>query len=363
MKIGFFWREYNDLAHMLYILQNSGKLISFENANKQFKIFTGKDMFIFSSDSNDLKDCDKKIRLCHNTWRQIEDPEIWDKIILSTIGEPPHGITDQDLLDFLDKGNIYLFGGITTFSHKNIIADPMFNLSHFYYCYGFNYLNYYQSNRKNNLLGAYHRHHISDIKKADRDLIFNIIKDELGDDLFTYSSPVYFFQPILEKYYFFGFWGNNHITSYTDYATSTCNIIFETWSYTSTGKFVHITEKTLKSIIFCEENIFFIWIGQPALFRYLTKLGFWFLNSEFYNMENLDNSDNSDNMKQSAIDSSTYLKQLKEELISNDLVHEYLMNKYGHKLKNNVAIFKNVLNTCNKQNQYIDLIKGKNEEN
>ena len=114
----------------------------------------------------------------------------------------------------------------------------------------------------------------------------------------------------------------------------------------------YITEKTLKAICFSEEEIFFIWYGPTKLFKNLIDMGFWFLNCEFYNEET------ETPLEQSVIDASSFLKTLKDKLNDNNLVHNYLMGKYGEKLKNNTKLFKELLNSYHKKEDVLNLIKN-----
>jgi len=116
--------------------------------------------------------------------------------------------------------------------------------------------------------------------------------------------------------------------------------------------------------MFSEENIFFIWYGPINLYKHLMELGFWFLNSEFYN-ESIelpydDNLLSYSHMEQSVMDSSLYLKDLKEQYKTNKEVHSYLVKTYGHKLEKNVELFKNILNDYNKKDLILNLIKNGN---
>jgi hypothetical protein len=63
-------------------------------------------------------------------------------------------------------------------------------------------------------------------------------------------------------------------------------------------------------------------------------------------------------MEQSVVDASNYLKSLKEEYKTNEDVHQYLMEKYGHKLEKNVELFKEILNSYSKKDEVINLIKN-----
>jgi len=168
--------------------------------------------------------------------------------------------------------------------------------------------------------------------------------------------------------------GNNHITSYIDFTTSVCNVIFETLYSTgnvdepgSDNKMYcrqYITEKTLKAIIFSEENIFFIWYGPIKLYKHLMDMGFWFLNSEFYDesieLSVLYPNTSYSHMEESVIDASIYLKSLKEKYKTNTEVHKHLMKTFGHKLQKNVELFKEILNSYSKKENILNLIKNGN---
>ena len=96
-------------------------------------------------------------------------------------------------------------------------------------------------------------------------------------------------------------------------------------------------------------------------------MGFWFLNCEFYNEEKevpqtVGYADGMilsySAMEQSVIDTSIFLKTLKDKLNDNNLIHSYLMGKYGEKLKNNTKLFKELLNSYHKKEDVLNLIKN-----
>ena len=94
------------------------------------------------------------------------------------------------------------------------------------------------------------------------------------------------------------------------------------------------------------------------------EMGFWFLNSEFYD-ESIELPYDHDfksysHMEQSVIDASIYLKSLKEEYKTNNEVHNYLIDTYGHKLQKNVELFKTMLNSYDKKDLLLNLIKNGN---
>jgi hypothetical protein len=94
------------------------------------------------------------------------------------------------------------------------------------------------------------------------------------------------------------------------------------------------------------------------------EMGFWFLNSEFYN-ESIEIPHNNEllcysHMEESVIDTSIYLKSLKEEYKTNKEVHNYLIKHYGHKLQKNVELLKEILSSYSKKENVLNLIKNGN---
>ena len=93
-------------------------------------------------------------------------------------------------------------------------------------------------------------------------------------------------------------------------------------------------------------------------------MGFWFLNSEFYD-ESVEISfvellPSYSHMEQSVIDASIYLKSLKEEYKTNTEVHKHLMKTHGHKLQKNVELLKEILSSYSKKENVLNLIKNGN---
>jgi len=352
MKIGFEYRSFEDCVIVLYSLNNFPYK---KNDDSNFYFEVGGDEFIFSKNYSDIKNCDIKIRLFH-TFKEWKTFDGYDILIQTQVVENYHE-HNQSIKEYLDAGNICLSSASISFEHLNFYYDPIFNLIFFYHFYGFNFLNYYKFEKKENLLGVYY----TPIKgtnshKKHREKIYLDVKEILQDDLISYNSNDYNLKKLLEPYKLFGHWGNNHITSYIDYTTSVCNLIFETLHASGNDEEPdnkmhgrqYITEKTLKAICFSEENIFFIWYGPKNLFKYLNDLGFWFLNSEFFD----------EDIESSCIKSVLYIKNLKQKYKTNLDIHSYLINEYGDKLKNNVQIFKEILNNYTKTNKIITLIKN-----
>jgi hypothetical protein len=367
MKIGLLYANYEDCVALLYTF--SDDKFSLENNSDTFSFFHKNDEYIFSKKYEDIERCDYKIRLFH-TFGEWKNFRGYDKLIQTQIVENYH-ITNSELIEYLDAGNIALSSASISFKHPNFYYEPIFNLIFFYYHFGFNFLNYYKFDKKQNLLGVYHTPNNGvNLDKHHRNYLYSQIQSILQSDFVSYNSNDYNLKLLLQPYIKFGHWGNNHITSYVDFTTSVCNVMFETLHSDSNQEDSenkmhgrqYITEKTLKAIVFSEENIFFIWYGPTKLFKHLMELGFWFLNSEFYDeTKNVPYNDllpSYSNMEQSVIDTSIFLKTLKDKLNDNNLVHSYLMVKYGEKLKNNTKLFKKLLDSYDKKEDVLNLIKN-----
>ena len=371
MKIGLHYRNYGDICILVYMLCNS----KFDKNKDRFIFYHNGDEYIFSRSISIINEanCDVKIYL-FTTLTEWKSFKGYDRLIQTQTVEN-YFVTDNQLKEYLDAGNISLSSASISFEHPNFHFDPIFNLIFFYYHYGFNFLNYYKFDKKENLLGVYHKP-VKEIGngKMHRNYLYSKIKQILNDDFVSYESSDYNLKLLFQPYETFGHWGNNHITSYMDFTTSVCNVMFETLP--ANGNFEnddigtsrygrqYITEKTLKAITFSEENIFFIWYGPIKLYKHLLDMGFWFLNFEFYN-ESIelpydDNFTSYSHMEKSVIDTTLYLKDLKEEYKTNKEVHSYLVKTYGHKLQKNVELFKNILNDYNKKDLILNLVKNGN---
>lgn len=366
MKIGLLYRSFEDVTTIAYILSNSKLTINY--ADNYFIFSNGEDEYVFSKSIELINECDYKIQLftTFNEWKEFKG---FDKLIQTQVVENYH-VNNDDLKEYLDAGNICLSSASILFEHPNFYYDPIFNLVFFYYHYGYNFLNYYNFDKKENLLGVYHKPNNGiNINKEHRNYLYYEIMNILKDDFISYKSNDYNMKALFQPYTTFGHWGNTHITSYLDFTTSVCNLVFETLHSNSNEEEPnnrmhgrqYITEKTLKSICFSEENIFFIWYGPTKLFKHLNDLGFWFLNSEFFDESKKIQWKNDapyySNMEDSVLESVLYLKKLKDTFKDNKSVHQFLMETYGDKLKNNVSLFKKILNNYSNKESVLNLIK------
>ena len=328
-----------------------------DNLGKVFELTINDTCFRFANRIEDLVDCDKKIKL---VWNDIyPDTHLnYDKQICFTNDIIRNQFTDDQIKKYLDEGNILLSISDSNVSwHRNFIFNPLLPLISLYYDLGLFYINYHQAPKNfKQLLGIYHRSvHIGGSPHGRRNFIFDKIKEQLKEDFVSYSRPTSDYINLLESYKYFGKWFTNHNVAYTDYATSVCNIVYETFDSINTNvsdNRMLLTEKTVKSIIFCEENIFFIWYGPEKFYKELSSYGFWFLNSEFYNEFNQVSTDDQHGWKQNTVmvqsvfDAVNYLQNLKTTLGSNEAVYNTLMEKYGHNLKENVRLFKQLEQNC-----------------
>jgi hypothetical protein len=355
MKIGIDFQSLIDCSNIIWCLKDLNLQIL---ENGKFIFSNSEDSFIFvkhyqNTPSDSIRNCDVKIKAYH-TFQEWKNMSGYDFLIQSQLVENYH-IPNYELKEFLNAGNISLSSASISFEHPNFYYEPLFNLNYFYYFYGFNYLNYYKLNSdKPNLIGAYHQSG----GKPWRDEIFEKVKKIVGNDISSFPINNYNLKHLFEPYgpHTFGLWGLNHISSYTDYKTSVCNLLFETLqedanSESPTQKMYgrrYITEKTLKAITFGAEEIFFIWYGPEDIYSYLREIGFWFYNSEFYK----------GNIRQSVYDAVEELYKLKNKLGTNNAVHTYLKENYGTNLENNLKLFSNMLDVYYKKDNVINLIKN-----
>jgi hypothetical protein len=322
--------------------------------------------------------CDKKIYLFNisnanffldGSWKNIEINsnghvykfKDFDQAILTITGENYTNfqyLNKDAVLEYLDNGNIVISSCWSPIKHENHIFSPFLNFFIFYHYYGFCYLNYYKFNIKNNLIGIYFDP-MSGNDKYWRNELVEYCQKTLGNDFKLYINDDDDFRKVLQAYNGLGLWGQNHVTSYTDYTTSVCNIIFETFgpkekvtvdvddsSTESDWAGLYLTEKTLKALLFNKENIFFIWYGSELLFQFLTDNGFWFLNTPLYRGD----------IEQSVKETIFYIKTLKETLKDNQQIHLHLLEKYEVHLRNNEKILDNLLKNYLEKEKLIELI-------
>ena len=102
----------------------------------------------------------------------------------------------------------------------------------------------------------------------------------------------------------------------------------------------YITEKTLKAILYSKMNIPFIMDMNPYNFIELNKMGFWFLNTEFFDFDNTSSEEIlSQNMKNSIFKSVEYVLNIYEHNQDLQQTHHELTKLFSEKMQNNFNIF------------------------
>lgn len=274
------------------------------------------------------------------------DTDEFDYMIYSNLVEPLHSIYSNDVLNFLNDGNVILSSTYTkNIFHENLISDYRFNLYYFYHDIGFNFLNYYNLTEKDALFGIYEKESSSRYSTTNNSILYQLIKDKVKDELIDLQYPRYPLKELIsyqprDTTISFGMWKNNHISSYTD--MSRCVVFYSRESLVPPEySYDYITEKTLKSILYSKSNVISIWHGREESFEKLNEYGFWFLNSEFY----------TNNIVESVNKATDYCLDLKSKLNTNELVFEYLISKYKDKLENNFKLINDMLFDCPIKNE------------
>lgn len=351
MKIGVYYNKFNDIAPILNCLYNN-----------EYEIFQTHTIYKegdclwylipYENFDKFIDNLDLKIRFYDEIGHYLNDINI-DKydFCVSTNLEEPFMYSDSVTLDYLNKGNLLIAASDVNIQHDNIFKDYFLNFYYFYISQGYFFLNYPNLITKKNLCGVYFSESFYCSQRGHREQIYTQFKNILNDDFVDYNYSDFKQKNLIVPHSNmesprFGFWTKNHISSYTDYIQSVCNLIFETKHFDEDKVF--FSEKTLKSLLFSNQNIFFIWAGSHTLFKELIKKGFWFLNCEFYDGD----------IKESLIKSATYLKDLKLEFGDGDKVYEELLKKYKSNLQNNVKLTMDIIENYENSKILLDLIKN-----
>lgn len=257
--------------------------------------------------------------------------------------------TDEYVREFLSEYRIISSASIS-FENKNFYFEPIINLFVFYYIFGFDYLSYSKIDvKKTNLMGMYY------IKN------YKVVRDKFYDEFIkptfekhsvtglkiydTQLDKPQLITQLLQKYK--GYWSLNHNAMYTDYISSVCGFIFDTLNHTAiqgpnnSEERYYINEKALKAIMYSKLNIPFILDTNPNNFEILNNLGFWFLNSEFYQFDtNKTTEEKIEPMRDSITSAIEYLISVyKENDCDLNKTHSILVEKYGNKMQNNYNTF------------------------
>jgi hypothetical protein len=288
------------------------------------------------------------------------------EVIYLNVSEAIH-TKDNTLREFLKDKKVISCGNVS-YTNPNFYYEPFLNLIYSYYQYGFDFYPYNQLEvKKQNLIGMYLKKNY----KVPRDMMYNDIKSEfINKEIDVRLLEIYKEYPRPDFFTKFNCLHNPtwdaacHITSYLDYLTSVCAFAFETtnfkefvFPYQSMNR-QYITEKTLKAILYSKMDIPFIMDMNPINFVELHEMGFWFLNSEFFDFSKTKFMDElSCNMKDSIFKSIEYILELyKINEYNLDKTHLELKMMYGDKMQSNYNLFMGYLNkpyNCEKLIKFI----------
>ena len=290
-------------------------------------------LFIEGVEKNDFTNIDKNIL----------------EVIYLNVSEAIH-TKNNTLRNFLKDKKVISCSNVS-YTNTNFYYEPFLNLIYSYYQYGFDFYPYNKLDvKKQNLIGMYLKKNYkvsrdktyNDIqskfinKNIDTDLL-QIYKESKRPDFFTKFNCLHSFAWDIRC----------SSTSYLDYITSVCAFAFETTNF---EEFIfpyqslhrqYITEKTLKAILYSKMDIPFIMDMNPFNFIELHEMGFWFLNSEFFDFTKTKFIDEaSENMKNSIFKSIEYILELYKNNNSDlDKTHSELKTLYGDKMQNNYNLF------------------------
>lgn len=271
------------------------------------------------------------------------------EVIYLNVSEAIH-TKNNTLRNFLKDKKVISCSNVS-YTDTNFYYEPFLNLIYSYYQYGFDFYPYNKLDvKKQNLIGMYLKKNY----KLSRDKMYNDIQTEfINKNIDTNLLEIY--KESERPDFFTKFnclhtpaWDSRcHTTSYLDYITSVCAYTFETtnfeefiFPYQSLNR-QYITEKTLKAILYSKMDIPFIMDMNPTNFLELHEMGFWFLNSEFFDFSKTKFIDEaSENMKNSIFKSIEYILELYKNNNSDlDKTHSELRLLYGDKMQNNYNLF------------------------
>ena len=247
--------------------------------------------------------------------------------------------------------NKFITSGIfDDFSHDRYYYNHKLAFGYFYYLLGFYHLGFDNINiEKENLLGSY----LKKGYRAQRDELYDRVvekfdnKDKIKNYSFKFDNNI---SMALDLKFYFG-WMKNHITSFTDYMRSLFILNFESDGPDEPNNH-HITEKTVKSILFSKLNIPSILFAHQEILLKLKEDGFWFLNFDFIDFDKLKKWQESDDEREGAVivdnsvlKSADFILELDKKFKGNKKeIENYIVENYSDKLQNNYKLFKNILN-------------------
>lgn len=273
---------------------------------------------------------------------------------------------DAEINRFLSEFRIISSASIS-FTNKNFYFEPILNLFVFYYDNGFDYSSYSLiDNKKTNLLGMYYIKYYKEVRDRFYNKFIKPIFEKHNIDgpviYDTNCDKPQLITQLLQNHK--NHWKLNVTTKYSDYINSVCGFVFDTLNHTSiegpngSVERYYVTEKVLKAIMYSKLNILFILDTNPNNFEILHNLGFWFLNSEFYEF-NTNNSteDRVISMQDGIVNSMEYLIEIyKQNNFDLNKTHQELVEKYGDKMQNNYDIFIKYLTDAPDSNKLLNFI-------
>jgi hypothetical protein len=270
--------------------------------------------------------------------------------------------TDDIMKQFLQEHKV-ISASQFNYVGKNFYYDPFLNPLYFYYTYGFDFLPLKQLEvKKTNLLGMYLRKNYKPLRDSLYEEIKQLFSEKELLEIYTIEPRPSFLTDLKTLHLPTG-WDKNHITSYLDYITSVCGFVFETSNYSEFNwpcgsiNRHYITEKTLKAIMYSKLNTPFIIDMNPYIFVELNKLGFWFLNTEFFDFEQINSDEDiSQNMKSSIFKSIEFILGLYNETKCLQQTHSKLTELFSEKMQNNFYNFKNYLKNPKNNEKLLNFI-------
>lgn len=352
----------------LFILGNDRILScnSDSEVHKNFMLSGNNDHFVFGT-SNDLKN----VHGDYEFWLLADNDNLRDESTIKgsilSLGDdtlPNNSYPDEEIISWLNKGRIIISGGTTVpeFKHENFIQCYSLNLWYLYYMLGYHFLNYYPDNiNRMHLVGTYWRGiHINGLNIPERDEVIHKVKKLMGSDYINYSdiSRKSKYDAVINPHYMFKRWANIPMSTYTDFQHSVASLVYESLGTSHkiyannnyAGFRDKLSEKTLKALLFSKTNTFTIYNSNPFHVKWLQEHDFWFLNFEF--LEGFDKDDiyNEEkflhyDVRVTVYKACEYLKQLKQKYKTNNDVHKYLCDKYGHLLERNYTNIMKLIDT------------------
>jgi hypothetical protein len=293
-----------------------------------------------------------------NEW-DFKDKSILEVIYLNLI-ETFHD-TDENIKQFLKNHKIISSSQFND-PDRNFYYDPILNLLYFYNSFGFDFLPFKPLEvKKTNILGTYLRKNYKPLRDILYDEIYDVFDQKELIQIYD-IKPRPDFISSLKSLHTSSKWDQNHITSYLDYITSVCALVFETSNYSEfkwpcNSKNRHyITEKTLKAILYSKMNIPFIIDMNPYNFIELNQLGFWFLNTEFFDFNNISEENLAQNMKNSIFKSIEYVLDIYSQTNNLQETHYKLSKQFSEKMQNNFSIFMEYLMNPPNNTKLLDFI-------